>query len=149
MATALDPSKYIVTLDGFPLNEGLIAEDGISITPAADISAFREDISGGGAHLFTNSKAYTVTLKYIQTSPTVTILSELSSLKTTHAMTITYIGGGTGTEASVFFSPSVAFARKPDFTIHGREVQQRDWTFNCLESEPNFTGVVQALVPGL
>ena len=118
---------------GFSIGSGSGAsEEGITITPNAEMDSMTIGADGSPMHSLVANKAGRVTIRLLKTSPTNALLSAAQALQKAapanhgqNTLTITNVDSG-----DVITCQQVAFAKDPDLT-YAKEGGIVEWEFNA------------------
>jgi hypothetical protein len=122
----------------FPIGSGSgVAEEGITIAFAEDQDTMSIGADGSGFHNLHAGQSGTVTVRYLMTSPTNSLLQSMYDLDratpSTHGQNtiqITWLAGG-----DVTLARGCGFAKFPDL-VYAKDGQMREWKFNAIFIAP-------------
>jgi len=118
----------------FNIGQGAaVSEEGITVDMVDDKDAMTIGADGIGMHSLRASKAGTVTVRLLKTSPQNSKLMAMYDLQQTtstlwgqNVITVVDTGGSDNTTAR-----GVAFAKKPSI-VYSKDGQMLEWKFNCV-----------------
>ena len=132
----LDISATIVGPGGaFALGSGAgNAEEGITITPAADVDTMQIGADGTGQHTLHADKSARITLRFLKTSPTNALLNAMLAFQRTSGATHgqNTIGLIDTNRGDTITAQQCAFAKVPTLSF-GKDAGMIEWEFNCVQ----------------
>lgn len=112
------------------------SEEGITVTPTAEISGMTMGADGSGQHNLYADKSGKITVRLLKTSPTNALLSALYAFQTassaTHGQNTLVINDAS--RGDVITCQQVAFAKAPDLSW-AKDGAPVDWEFNAIRIE--------------
>lgn len=120
------------------------AEEGISIDPVEDIDNMAIGADGSGVHSLVASKAATITVRLLKTSPVNALLNAMMMLQrqsaANHGQNIISIANRVS--GDVYSARGVAFAKVPP-NAYAKIANTIEWVFNATDCDPALGAGVQ------
>lgn len=131
-ATLVGPGGAINLGSGAALDD-----EGISITPTADVDTMQIGADGEGQHTLHADRSGRITIRLLKTSPTNALLSAMLAFQrsngATHGQNTLVVHDSN--RGDTITCRQVAFAKQPALS-YGKEAGLLEWEFNAVKIDP-------------